>query len=119
MVELNVKDFNEILSWFTLKYGKEKPENIPQQAYRTFWKLTFLAEDALDEAKEKEEQTYIIEYYNRYMDLSELEHEVKLISRDFTKLQNRLYILQRKISRMSNDGIMEFDDPILKGVGHG
>tara|TARA_R100000458_G_scaffold44529_1_gene42608 strand:+ start:363 stop:524 length:162 start_codon:yes stop_codon:yes gene_type:complete len=53
------------------------------------------------------------------MDLSELEHEVKLISRDFTKLQNRLYVLQRKISRMSNDGIMEFDDPILKGVGHG
>ena len=56
MVELNVKDFNDILSWFTLKYGKEKPENIPQQAYKTFWKLTFLVEDALEEIKEKEEE---------------------------------------------------------------
>ena len=56
MVELNVKDFNEILSWFTLKYGKEKPENIPHQAYKTFWKLTFLVEDALEEIKEKEEE---------------------------------------------------------------
>jgi|8_EtaG_2_1085327.scaffolds.fasta_scaffold172058_3 hypothetical protein len=53
------------------------------------------------------------------MDISELEHEVKLLSRDLTKIQNRLYLLQRKIARLSHDGILEFDDPVLQGVGHG
>ena len=53
------------------------------------------------------------------MDISELQYEIKLISRDITKIQNRLFLLQRKISHMNNDDIMEFDDPILQGVGHG
>jgi|8_EtaG_2_1085327.scaffolds.fasta_scaffold172058_2 hypothetical protein len=56
MVELNVKDFNEILNWFTLKYGRKEAEEIPRQAYKTFWKLTFLVEDALEEAEEKKKE---------------------------------------------------------------
>ena len=53
MVDLTTKDFNEILGWFTLKYGKARAEEIPTQAYKTFWKLTFLCEDRIEEEKEK------------------------------------------------------------------
>ena len=52
----------------------------------------------------------------------DLEDEIKLISRDLTKIQNRLFVIQRIIAkqnyRIQADGILEFDDPILKGVGH-
>tara|TARA_R110002020_G_scaffold222074_1_gene430510 strand:- start:1395 stop:1574 length:180 start_codon:yes stop_codon:yes gene_type:complete len=53
MVDLTTNDFNEILSWFTVKFGKFNPMDIPKQSYKTFWKLTFLCEDRLEEEKDK------------------------------------------------------------------
>ena len=50
MVELEVEDYNELFDWFTLAFGI-KPEKISPQAKSTFWKLNFLAEDKMKEAK--------------------------------------------------------------------
>ena len=45
MVELEIEDFNVILSWFTHVFGKLNPDKIPREDRSTFWKLNFLAED--------------------------------------------------------------------------
>jgi hypothetical protein len=47
MVELDPKDYSEILNWLTLAYGKDP--QLGENTLRTFWKLTFLAEDCLSE----------------------------------------------------------------------
>lgn len=55
MVELEPKDYNEILNWFTHTFGKidvGDTKSLPPQAIKTFWKLTFLAEDKLREIEE-------------------------------------------------------------------
>ena len=49
MVELDPKDYSEILNWLTLAYGKDPA--LGEGTLRTFWKLTFLAEDKMDEIK--------------------------------------------------------------------
>lgn len=57
MVELDPKDYSEILNWLTLAYGKDPKMN--ENTLRVFWKLTFLAEDRLSEMElhgEKEQK---------------------------------------------------------------
>jgi len=58
MVELSTTDFKIIFSWFERTFGKGKLEDIPIEDKRAFWKLTFLAEDKIEEDKEtKDEDT--------------------------------------------------------------
>ena len=45
MVELEADDYLNILRWFENRFAGTKPEDIPLKHKRTFWKLTFLAED--------------------------------------------------------------------------
>tara|TARA_B110000263_G_C14807088_1_gene284657 strand:+ start:201 stop:383 length:183 start_codon:yes stop_codon:yes gene_type:complete len=58
MVELEADDYSEIFNWFTHKFGiTQNMKSIPAEAFRVFWKLTFLAEDKLKEMKvEKDEK---------------------------------------------------------------
>ena len=54
MVELEVDDYNEILDWFMLAFGK-KGKTLTQlstKARMTFYKLNFLAEDKIKEEKQ-------------------------------------------------------------------
>jgi hypothetical protein len=51
MVELEVEDYMNILRWFEYRYNEILPENIPLKSKRTFWKLTFLAEDKVKNDK--------------------------------------------------------------------
>jgi hypothetical protein len=51
MVELEPDDYSLILSWFERTYGKLDVSEISLDAKRTFWKLTFLAEDKLKEIR--------------------------------------------------------------------
>jgi hypothetical protein len=53
MVELEIDDYDEIMDWFMLAFGKKgKPlSNINQRAKMTFYKLNFLAEDKIKEEK--------------------------------------------------------------------
>ncbi len=57
MVELDPKDYSEILNWLTLAYGKD-PKTMGEHTLRTFWKLTFLAEDRLSEVEEHTENQH-------------------------------------------------------------
>ena len=52
MVELEKEDYNEIIDWFTLSFGKKDTKNISEQAKKTFWKLSFLLEDKLKELED-------------------------------------------------------------------
>ena len=45
MVELEEDDYLNILRWFEYRFANTKPEDIASKQKRTFWKLTFLAED--------------------------------------------------------------------------
>ena len=49
MVEFEVEDYNELLDWFLLAFGKKSAESLPSKAKKTFYKLTFLAEDKIKE----------------------------------------------------------------------
>jgi hypothetical protein len=52
MVELEPEDYGNILKWFECKFAKIKNiHDIPMSQKRTFWKLTFLAEDKIHELK--------------------------------------------------------------------
>ena len=54
MVELEIDDYNEILDWFMLAFGK-KGKTLTQlstNARMTFYKLNFLAEDKIKEEKQ-------------------------------------------------------------------
>ena len=53
MVELEVEDYNEILDWFLLAFGKKSAESLPPKAKKTFYKLTFLAEDKIKEETDR------------------------------------------------------------------
>ena len=53
MVELEITDYNTILNWFTLVFGKKDPNKIPRSDRSTFWKLNFLAEDKIREETER------------------------------------------------------------------
>jgi hypothetical protein len=53
MVELEIHDYNTILNWFTLVFGKKDPHKIPRIDRSTFWKLNFLAEDKIREETER------------------------------------------------------------------
>jgi len=53
MVELEITDYNTILNWFTLVFGKKDPHKIPRSDRSTFWKLNFLAEDKIREETER------------------------------------------------------------------
>jgi len=51
MVELEAEDYLNILRWFEFRFADTTPEDIPMNQKRTFWKLTFLAEDKAKEDK--------------------------------------------------------------------
>jgi hypothetical protein len=52
MVELEPEDYSNILKWFEKMYAKvNNIEDIPMLHKRTFWKLTFLAEDKIKEIR--------------------------------------------------------------------
>jgi hypothetical protein len=57
MVEFEIDDYNEIINWFTIAYGKWDYENktLPRKAKKTYWKLAFLAEDKIKEETEEQE----------------------------------------------------------------
>ena len=54
MVELEIDDYNEILDWFMLAFGKKGKslKEINTNARMTFYKLNFLAEDKIKEEKQ-------------------------------------------------------------------
>ena len=54
MVEFNVDDYSEILDWVGLAFGKKDPSKISAKTKRTFWKLTLLAEDKIEEMQDEE-----------------------------------------------------------------
>lgn len=51
MVDISTDDFKIIFRWFELAHGRLEPKDIPLEDKRTFWKLTFLAEDRISEEK--------------------------------------------------------------------
>ena len=55
MIELNAKDYAEILRWFGNMNVSEHGD-IDEQTRRTFWKLHFLAEDYLEEYNNKQKE---------------------------------------------------------------
>lgn len=56
MVELEPEDYNNILRWFENMYAKvDDVSDIPMKQKRTFWKLTFLAEDKIRDMRESED----------------------------------------------------------------
>jgi hypothetical protein len=56
MVDFSVDDYKTLLVWFELAFAKLPKSSISSADKKTFWKLTFLSEDAVKEAKEKEEE---------------------------------------------------------------
>ena len=54
MVELEIDDYNEIIDWFLLAFGKKGKslKEINTKARMTFYKLNFLAEDKIKEEKQ-------------------------------------------------------------------
>ena len=55
MVEFNVDDYSEIFDCFGLAFGNKDPSKISLKTKRTFWKLTLLAEDKIEELTSEEE----------------------------------------------------------------
>ena len=56
MVDFTVNDYRTLLVWFELAFAKLPKSKISSEDKKTFWKLTFLCEDAVKEAKEREEE---------------------------------------------------------------
>ena len=52
MVELEMEDFNEIMDWFSLAFGTKPTDKVSVRAKKTFYKLTFLAEDKIKELEQ-------------------------------------------------------------------
>ena len=52
-MELSVKDYGQVFAWFELAFAKRDKSEIPIEDKRLFWKLTFLAEDQLEEEKKE------------------------------------------------------------------
>tara|TARA_B100001750_G_scaffold247870_2_gene275307 strand:+ start:4348 stop:4524 length:177 start_codon:yes stop_codon:yes gene_type:complete len=53
MVELSVADYGHVFAWFELAFAKRDKSDIPIEDKRLFWKLTFLAEDKMEEEKKE------------------------------------------------------------------
>jgi len=51
MVELNASEYSMIFKWFERCFARQSPSDIPLEDKRVFWKLTFLAEDRIEEEK--------------------------------------------------------------------
>ena len=56
MVDFTVTDYKTLLVWFELAFAKLPKSKISSEDKKTFWKLTFLCEDAVKEAKEQQEE---------------------------------------------------------------
>ena len=56
MVDFTVTDYRTLLIWFELAFAKLPKSKISSEDKKTFWKLTFLCEDAVKEAKERQEE---------------------------------------------------------------
>ena len=56
MVELSLKDYKLLLSWFELAFARLDKSKISSGDKKVFWKLTFLCEDKMDIEKKKEEE---------------------------------------------------------------
>lgn len=50
MVELEISDYKTLIKWFELAFAKNKQLTIDDK--KTFWKLSFLAEDKIQEMKD-------------------------------------------------------------------
>lgn len=51
MVEFEVEDYTTLLHWFELAFGRLGTDSITLKDRRTFWKLTFLCEEKMEEMK--------------------------------------------------------------------
>jgi len=51
LVEFEIDDYKRLVYWFEIAFGKEKPDRVSPEDKKTFWKLTFLAEDKIEENK--------------------------------------------------------------------
>ncbi|MBS57898.1 MAG: hypothetical protein CL735_03965 [Chloroflexi bacterium] len=51
MVELEVDDYKNLIKWFEMAFAKLPPTELPNGDRRTFWKLSFLAEDKINETR--------------------------------------------------------------------
>lgn len=57
MVEFEIKDYDTLARWFELAFAGKEAKNISDLDKKTFWKLTFLAEDKIKQEKmEKTEE---------------------------------------------------------------
>jgi len=56
MVDFTVTDYKTLLIWFELAFAKLPKSKISSEDKKTFWKLTFLCEDAVNEAKQRQEE---------------------------------------------------------------
>jgi|TARA_R110002110_G_scaffold88810_1_gene231330 hypothetical protein len=56
MVNLTLRDYRLLLSWFELAFARLDKTKISSEDKKVFWKLTFLAEDKLEEEKRREEE---------------------------------------------------------------
>lgn len=52
MVEFSVHDYHALLKWFELAFARLDRSKISTEDKKTFWKLTFLCEDAVKEARD-------------------------------------------------------------------
>ena len=107
MVELEPDDYSLILNWFEHTYGKLSVSEIPLDAKRTFWKLTFLAEDKLKEIRleNPEKQTQFYEPVGRIF-------EVRLVTRKpFISVVGRVGMDKQDI-KSKNDKVIELQTQI-------
>tara|TARA_R110000751_G_scaffold125939_1_gene227698 strand:+ start:1041 stop:1220 length:180 start_codon:yes stop_codon:yes gene_type:complete len=56
MVDFSLTDYKTLLVWFELAFAKLPKSKISVDDKKTFWKLTFLCEDAVKEARENESE---------------------------------------------------------------
>ena len=57
LVEFEINDYKRLVYWFELAFGKEQPDKVSPEDKKTFWKLTFLAEDKIEENKTDSDQS--------------------------------------------------------------
>ena len=56
MVNLTLRDYRLLLSWFELAFARLDKTKISSEDKKVFWKLTFLCEDKMEEQKRREEE---------------------------------------------------------------
>jgi hypothetical protein len=52
MVDFELVDYKTVIKWFEFCFGN-KPEMLDMQDKKTFWKLSFLCEDKLQQVKDE------------------------------------------------------------------